>query len=60
MVAGSGVFLHSAVFNDNWHKFFIQIDHKLSSENPSRLLPNGKYWRERFLVLGKHLPNVKL
>jgi len=61
MVAGSGVFQKSAVLNDNnWNKFLRQLDHKLCSENSARLLPKGKYWRERFLVLGKRLPNVEM
>jgi len=61
MFAGSGIFQNSAVLNDNnWNKFLIQIDHKLCSENSARLLPKGKYIRERFLVLGKQLPNVEL
>jgi len=58
--AGSGVFQNSAVNDNNWNKFLIQIDHKLSSENSSRLPPKGKYWRKRFLVLGKELPTIKL
>jgi len=41
--AGSGVFQNSAVNDNNWNKFLIQIDHKLSSENSSRLPPKGKY-----------------
>ena len=59
IVAGSGVFENSAVMNDkHWYKFLTQIDHKLCSGNSARLQLKGKYWRERFLVLGKQLPNV--
>jgi len=59
--AGSDVFQNSAVLNDNnWNKFLIQIDRKLCRENSARHLLKGKYWRERFLVLGKQLPNFKL
>jgi len=39
----------------------MQIEHhKSCSENSARLLPKGKYWRERFLMLGKQLPNVQI
>jgi len=42
--AGSGVFQSSTVLNDNnWNKFHIRIDHKLSGENSSCLLPKTKY-----------------
>ena len=59
--ASSGVLQNSAVLNDNnWNKFLIQIDHKLSIENSYRLLPKGQCWKERFMVLGKQLLNVKL
>jgi len=59
VVACSGVFQNSAVLNDNWNKFLIPTDHKISSENSSRLLLRRVATWGAMWVMTHPFPNVE-